>query len=355
MKGHCWAAIALLATCVAVPTAATAQPVAQPADVQRAAAMTAAFQRWAQEQDVDAGAIAVLRQGRLVTSAGFGAREPDEPAPVGSLSKAITALCVSRLVDAGRLDYETSIGEALAPFIARAGPPADPRVSEVTVGDMLRHRSGIVRMVPLVRTDADFAAGMHSPLEEQARRALAAPLRFAPGERYEYSNQAYIVLSLIVESVTGEDYAAHCARSVLEPAGIRSAQLGPGIAQQARSGAGGWVVSAEDYARFVELLDPQGSDLGPKTRAWLAERAAEEPAYGLGFNMVARGAGRYLIRHTGLIEDSDVSASALFVRWPAGWTVAVNLVPAREQAMEALGSELNRIVTGGADATRPAR
>ena len=360
MRGYRRAAVALLAA-AAVGRSATAwaQEAAAldpQAAVTRAAAMTTAFERWAGQHSIADGAIAVLYDGRLVGSAGFGAREPDEPGPVASLSKAITALCVSRLIDAGRLGYETTVGEALAPFLARAGPPADARVSTITVGDMLRHRSGIVRTAPLVRTADDLSQEMRSPLEEQVRRALAEPLRSPPGERYEYSNQAYIILSLIVEAVTGEDYAAHCARSVLGPIGIRSAYIDVGVPQQARSGAGGWAVSAVDYARFVELLDPQSPQIGPATRAWLAERAVEDPAYGLGFSMVARGGGRHLIRHTGLIDDTDVSASALFVKWPAGWTVALNLTPARPDALEALGSELNQIVTGvGPNAPRRSR
>ena len=59
--------------------------------------------------------LAVAEGGTVLGSFGYGARRPDEPAPVASLSKAITAACVGTLVDAGRLSYDTPLSEVLAP------------------------------------------------------------------------------------------------------------------------------------------------------------------------------------------------------------------------------------------------
>lgn len=335
-------ACAVAAIALALPARAQNQTMPQLAR-QRAERMTAAFTAWARTHGVERGAIAIAWRGRPLASAGHGGLTADDPAPIASLSKAVTALCAARLIDAGRLDYETRVGQALAPLIARTAPPADPRLADVTVSQLLAHRSGLPRMVEMT----SGAAGMASPLEEQARRILAAPLNAAPGERYEYSNQGYILLSAIIAAVTGEDYEAYCRRSVLAPLGAGSAQIDPHFRELPLAGSGGWAISAMDTARLVFQLWPDNPAFGPQTRAWLAQRLQDSPAYALGFEY--RGdQSPPIITHTGLLQDRDVSVSTRFIGWPSGLSVAVIALPARDAELAALASELERI-----GATRP--
>ncbi|HYC66976.1 serine hydrolase domain-containing protein [Brevundimonas sp.] len=328
------------------PAAAARPRPLHPATVsQRAAAMEAAFTRWAQAYDVRQGAIAIRFRGQAAGGTGFGGRGIDDAAPVASLSKAITALCAARLIDAGRLDYETTVGEALAGFAARAGEPRDPRLAGVTLGQILSHRSGIPRSLPFTTRRTEWRPGMQSALEEQVRRVFAAPLEFEPGARYEYSNQGYVLLSYVIETAAGEDYESHCRRTVLEPARVTTARLNPMFPDTPRAGAGGWTISVSDYARFADQLRPERAGHGPRTRAWLTERENDEPFYGLGYQY--RGPpGRRVLAHNGLLNEPDLSVSALFALWPSGLTIALNATPARPRVLDELMAELAAIATG---------
>lgn len=316
---------------------------------QRGAAMGEAFTRWARAHDVRQGAIAVRFRGQPAGGAGFGGRGIDDAAPVASLSKAITALCAARLIDAGRLDYDTPVRQALAAFAARAGEPRDARLAGATVGQLLSHRSGIPRMLPLATGPADWAPGMRSSLEEQVRRVFAAPLEFAPGARYEYSNQGYVLLSYVIETAAGEPYEDHCRRTVLDPAGVTTARLNPDFPDTPRAGAGGWIISASDYARFADQLRPDRAGHGPRTLAWLAEREADEPFYGLGYQYRGPAGRARILTHNGLLTEPDLSVSAQYVLWPSGLTMALNVTPARPRALEELMTELGRIAAGRAE------
>jgi len=344
--------IVILAGALALAFGPTAMAQPRPIDAaaasERGALMGQAFTRWAEENGVEQGAIAVLFRGQPSGGAGFGGRGIDDAAPVASLSKAVTGLCAARLIDAGRLDYDTTVGEALAEFITRSGLTGDPRLAGVTVGQLLSHRSGLPRAQPLVNRRADWAPGMRSPLEAQAHRVLSAPLESAPGARYEYSNQGYILLSYLIETVAGEDYEAHCRRAVFDPVGATTARLNPRFPETPRSGAGGWTVSAADYARFADQLRPDRAGHGPRTRAWLAERETDVPFYGLGYQYRGPPGGPRILTHSGLLTDPELSVSAQFVLWPSGLTVALNVTPARPRVLDDLIAELGRIASGRA-------
>jgi CubicO group peptidase (beta-lactamase class C family) len=313
---------------------------------ERASAMGEAFTRWAEAHDVEQGAIAIRFQGQAVGGAGFGGRSIDDAAPVASLSKAITALCAARLIDAGALDYDATVGEALAGFAARAGEPVDSRLASVTVGQLISHRGGVPRALPFVTSPADWRPGMRSALEEQVRRVFAAPLEFEPGSRHEYSNQGYILLSYIIETAAGENYESRCRRTVLEPVGVTTARLNPRFPDTPRAGAGGWMISASDYASFADQLRPDRAGHGARTRAWLAERENDEPFYGLGYQYRGPAGRPRVLAHNGLLNEPGLSVSAVYALWPSGLTMALNVTPARPRVLDELMAELGGIATG---------
>jgi CubicO group peptidase (beta-lactamase class C family) len=341
-------ALAVAGHMACVPGPAIAK---EPSDVEarHARAFITAFQVWSDKAQVQHGALAVLHEGQLVDAVGIGGRRPDEPAAIASLSKAITGLCVSRLVDAGRLRYDEPIGEVLADYFARAGRPIDRRMEAVTVSQLLTHRSGIVRKVDGPDSAADISPGMRSPLEEKVRRVLKEPLEFAPGSSFSYSNSGYIVLSLIVEQVSSRSYETQCKESVLLPVGATSAHIASSVAALGRSGAGGWEVSASDYARFLVQLDTQSPAMSALTRRWIAARNKDTPSYGLGFRVTSLPNGQRVIEHNGLLDAPDTSASAQYLVLPGSWIVVANVSPARPKLIGELTAQFKNI--GGSEAS----
>src|SRR5262249_1920079 len=85
------------------------------------------------------------------------ASAPAKPAHIGSLSKAITAVCVARLIDAGRLSFTAPLGTAIPNAFRRYGEPADPRFKAITIEQLLMHRAGLATSVPGWHGDHDMA------------------------------------------------------------------------------------------------------------------------------------------------------------------------------------------------------
>lgn len=226
----------------------------------------AAMQQWMAAHNVPRGSVAVTFDNRLIFAAGYGGRGVNERVPVWSLSKAITALCVASLIKDGRLRLDDPIGPPLARAFERFGKPADERLAQVTVGQLLSHRGGIPRAVD----DNLFAPGLVQLLRErppcEARiemllpQIIRASLVRTPGSEFEYTNMGYILLGQIIEELTGQSYEVACTERVLGAAGIKSPALDRdwgGIMQA----ASGWALSGSEYLAFARLLWAKPSKL----------------------------------------------------------------------------------------------
>ena len=93
-------------------------------------------------------ALAVLDEGRVVHSRGFGvdghghAVSADTPFPIGSVTKSVTALLVRQFIEAGQLDADAPLQRYL-PWFRLADAQASSRI---TVRHLLNHTSGLSRM-----------------------------------------------------------------------------------------------------------------------------------------------------------------------------------------------------------------
>ncbi|MDF1503458.1 serine hydrolase [Roseisolibacter sp. H3M3-2] len=261
---------------------------------------------------IPGGAVAVVRDGRLLYARGFGYADvegrtpvqPDALFRIASVSKPITAAAVMTLVEAGRL----ALDDRVAPFVAHLAPApgaaVDPRWEQVTVRHLLTHTGGWDRDRPNGGFDPMFrpaiaAAAVNAPAPASAETVIrymkGMPLDFAPGERYAYSNFGYAILGRVIERASGMPYEEYVRARVLQPVGaVRTRQgrtrIGDALADEVRyyfpgmalnaplvpsvfaaDGAapvnyggfhveamdahGGWVSSAVDLLRFVAGVD----------------------------------------------------------------------------------------------------
>jgi CubicO group peptidase (beta-lactamase class C family) len=127
---------------------------------------SAQIDRWIEDRmaarDLPGVAVAVVRGGRVVHLAGYGAADPsgravtpDTPFVIGSASKPFTAMVVRQLVDEGRLSLDADIN-AYLPF--RAVNPHHPD-APITLRHLATHTSGITDRWEVYREEAmsDFA------------------------------------------------------------------------------------------------------------------------------------------------------------------------------------------------------
>ena len=120
-------------------------PAARPAHAQTVDGIEQAWRTWMAGHGRKTGGLAVVHGGLAVREAAMGQEAVGAPVPVASLSKAVTAVCVAGLIERGRLSFETPLSQALARTMMRVGQPVDPRLSAVTISQLLVHRAGLAQ------------------------------------------------------------------------------------------------------------------------------------------------------------------------------------------------------------------
>ncbi|MBA3416925.1 MAG: beta-lactamase family protein [Chloroflexia bacterium] len=175
---------------------------------------------------VPGASVAVVQGGEVVSLQGVGVREaggtapvtPDTMMMVGSVTKSFTSLLAATLVDAGKLTWETPVGDLLPGFAV-----ADPEVTaRLTVADLFCACTG------LPRRDVEIIIGADALTPKALIASVAAfPLTAPLGERYEYSNQAFAIGGYAAAVAAGaapddllEGYGLAMRQRVLGPLGM---------------------------------------------------------------------------------------------------------------------------------------
>jgi CubicO group peptidase (beta-lactamase class C family) len=168
--------------------------------------MDAYVSRVLKEFDVPGISVAIVKDGKVVLTKGYGLRKVGEPTPVdehtlfgiASNTKAFTAAALAMLVDEGKLGWDDPVTKYLPNF-----QMYDAYVTrELTIRDLLTHRSGL-----------GLGAGdlMFWPNTTFTRDEIMHRIRFlkpASGfrSRYAYDNVLYLVAGQIIPSVTGKSW-----------------------------------------------------------------------------------------------------------------------------------------------------
>ncbi len=130
----------------------------------------------------------------------------DDPARVASISKLVVAIGVMRLVEAGKLDLDADVSDALGWRLRNPAWPETP----ITLRLLLSHRSSL-------RDEIDYVL----PLDRELKTALADPKVFdrahAPGSHFRYANIGFPVVASVVERATGERFDRVMQREILAP------------------------------------------------------------------------------------------------------------------------------------------
>lgn len=149
-------------------------------------------------------------------SKGYGiANRPDTRFNIGSVTKAMTAVAVAQLAEAGKLSFDDKVGKFLPDY-------ANAVVRDnVTVHQLLTHTSGIVR-VPRMSEPAMAIRPRLRTVRSWLPLFADKPPDFTPGSQWRYSNEGYLILGAIIEKASGEDYFDYIRKHIFEPAKMRS-------------------------------------------------------------------------------------------------------------------------------------
>jgi CubicO group peptidase (beta-lactamase class C family) len=138
----------------------------------------------------------------------------------------------------------------------RVGQPADPRLSAVTISQLLVHRAGLDKKDIANAPLADYLrshTARRTAFDVQLGWIFRHRLASQPGTRYVYSNAGYLILGAVIEEASGRDYEGYCRETVLLPLGARDAELDP--AWRIMSSYGGWRMPTADYGRFYQAFE----------------------------------------------------------------------------------------------------
>ncbi|MFE9662909.1 serine hydrolase [Streptomyces sp. NPDC005955] len=281
--------------------------------------------------------VAVTRGDRVVHTAGYGRTASGRPmtertrVPVASLSKAMTALAVMQLVEAGEVALDRPVRHYLPEFTL-----ADRRAGEITVRQLLTQTSGMADSA-----HPDLTLAQPRTLEQAVAAMRGAPLATDPGRRHRYHNPNYFVAARLVEVVSGRPFAEQLSAEVFEPLGMeRTASVDSTTEMPDRArgyvraygttfsrpqprwfatGSHGVVTTAEDFAQW--LITQNNAGVSADGRRIATARtvalthtppaATKDTDYAMGWWVNREGDGPPAVQHTGQLLTHNSMATLL--------------------------------------------
>ena len=265
------------------------------------------IQRYMSQWQLQGAQLAVMRNDSLLYAKGFGWADKEKVKPmkpgnimrVASVSKLVTATGIMVLQEQGRLSLKDTVfgPSGILRDTAYCKSIKDKNYYKITVEHLLRHQGGFTVRAgdPMFSTPTIMKRNRLTKAPDN-RQLLGLVLRrklsFVPGTSQAYSNLGYMILSLVIEEVSGQDYETFIRENVLDKAGCRNFRIagnyyrdrhagevryyvpsneprvpefnnsGDSVVRcyggnniTALSGAGGWVASAPELALLVAAID----------------------------------------------------------------------------------------------------
>lgn len=278
--------------------------------------------------------LAIMRNDSLLYAKGYGyadegkEMEPSNIFRLASMSKLVTAVGIMVLEEHGMLSLKDTVFGERGILSEYTDAIKDRNYFKITVEDLLRHKGGFTTRAgdPMFSTRTIMLQNHldKAPDHETLIRAmLKRRLSFVPGTSQYYSNFGYMLLSEVIEKVTGKDYEDFIREDVLKEAGCTDFHIAGNYYKDRRrnevryyvpsnelpvqeynnsgrevercyggndikalAGAGAWVASAPEFARLVASIDgrPEVPDIISKESVRKMVEYVDDATYSLGWN-----------------------------------------------------------------------
>lgn len=162
--------------------------------------------------------LLVAYDGEMLIGKGFGLRDMVNKIPItsstnmrtGSVTKQFTALAVLNLIEKGMLSLNDSVTKFF-PY---------PVFEHIKIYNLLNHTSGIADYEEYFIAKGDRSKIIEN--EDVLNWLSTNPEgSFEPGQGWEYSNTGYIVLALLVEKISGQEFSEYTKENVFEKSGMQ--------------------------------------------------------------------------------------------------------------------------------------
>lgn len=258
--------------------------------------------------------LVVMRHGERIIDLAEGVT-PDDRFFLFSASKAFATVLALQLADDGAVDLDAPIAEVWPEF-------AEGGKGGITLGDVLRHRTGL----PAAGSVVGDVFTMHDSERLLRRIERARPMRRydpANGAAYQYLLHGPIIAE-VARRVTGVGFPELVRRRILDPLGLEHARIGlaPGERAVRMRGdfPGGLVASAYlNRRRILEAVIPSAGVTMP---------ARELATFYTALLADLRGEGPGLVsarRLAAALEPTNDGGVDLFLRRPVAWATGFQL------------------------------
>jgi len=283
---------------------------------------------------------------------------------IGSISKQFVAAEILRLAQEGHLSLGDPVGLHL--------PWLPPDWQPITLEQLLSHTGGVPDHFAIFRenpeTPFDWSRDHTAAELVEAFVALDNRLVAPPGTTFSYSNTGYIILTAIIEQLTGQTLAAALDQALFEPLGLeRTAFCSPTLPDLAvgynigpegpipglevpasfLSGAAGICATAGDLIRWERSL-VGGSAVGPEGFQAMSTPATlndgTEVPYGLALHLDRLGQNDAIFHEGGTASFS--SWLAYYPEYDLTVSVLSNSLGPNASAIRDLVLDLTRVAVG---------
>lgn len=176
----------------------------------------------AHEHGIPAQALLIMHNNSVLyrDSVGFKNLDTSKPIstkdifPVYSISKIFASTLVMQLIEAGKL----RLTDTLSHFI----PNLPVSWQNIRVEQLLNHTSGLPEYFHCYNQVCEFPDSAQSAI----RRLHDVPLVFEPDTQMQYNQTNYLLLKLIIESVTKTSYHEAIKNQIIHPLNLKSTWIG---------------------------------------------------------------------------------------------------------------------------------
>jgi len=168
------------------------------------------------------GLLLLAKNGEIIFEKATGFRSFENQVPLlptdvfemASVSKQFTAMMIMICAEKGLLDYDDLVEKYLAtPY------------SGITIRQLLTHTNGLPDYQAVMDQYWDKSKVADNAAILEYLKKYRPPMLAQPGEKYEYSNTAYVFLASIVEKVTGRDFIELSREWIFQPLGMKDTDI----------------------------------------------------------------------------------------------------------------------------------
>lgn len=288
------------------------------------------------QKNIPGLSITVATKDEIIWAQGFGFSDLEKKVPVklntkfriGSISKTLTGVAIGKLMEIRQLNLNDPI-QKYAPYFPEKKWP-------ITISNLVYHTAGI--------RDYNYGSGeflsrtSYKSIEESINVFKNDSLLFEPGTKYSYTTYGYVLLSGVIEGITGIPFLKYMQDSILTPLNMVNTlpdENKPIIANRAsfydesngeivngyyvdnsnKWAGGGYLSTSLDLALLGQnLLGDKFLSETTRQELWTPNTLSngEKTNYGIGWRIDTDDKGRTYVHHGG----SSIGGRAFLLVYP---------------------------------------